>query len=105
MPGRGRAVATLTHVLKGARGQPAVAAPAVAAASAPAPAPASKPKKRATPKQKESKEKSQRDPAEQIWINLKEANNAAHIVRAVATKLGWRVTSTMEEDCQANLFW
>mmetsp|Transcript_14731 Transcript_14731/g.24538 ORF Transcript_14731/g.24538 Transcript_14731/m.24538 type:complete len:839 (-) Transcript_14731:178-2694(-) len=42
----------------------------------------------------------------QIWINLKEARNAAEIVREIAVRqMGWRESSSLAEDCNANIFW
>merc|ERR1719469_599998 len=42
----------------------------------------------------------------QITINLKNAKNAAAIVREVAVgEMKWKEASTLEESCNANLYW
>ena len=41
----------------------------------------------------------------QLVFNLKDSKNAAGIVREVALHLGWRESSGVSEDCNANLYW
>ena len=56
------------------------------------------------PKPQEVKRQTRKGP--HLTINLKNANNAAAIVREVAVgEMKWREASTLEASCNANLYW
>ena len=53
----------------------------------------------------ERRDRERRERATAITINLKEAKNAAEIVREVAIKLSMKETVSPEEDATANVLW